>query len=203
MPTSSPHAGGAKLKTQRMPMTKTKTGCMTCKIRRVKCDEGKPACKKCVSTGRVCDGYPSLFRETTFGKSPALAASLARTAPVLRAPMLPPLYQLRLHKSTQQAVNELATQFTIKPSAGLIFSYESEARATLGAVSEPEIHHALVSLNCFREIFDQFGESGFLTSQLGPRALHGLQEYNMAVTSLASRLSDASPKSVKLALLCC
>ncbi|KAJ3492653.1 hypothetical protein NLG97_g5246 [Lecanicillium saksenae] len=36
---------------------KTKTGCKTCRIRRVKCDEGRPACKKCISTGRTCDGY--------------------------------------------------------------------------------------------------------------------------------------------------
>ncbi|KAL8970173.1 MAG: hypothetical protein Q9197_003947, partial [Variospora fuerteventurae] len=34
-----------------------KTGCVTCKIRHIKCDETKPACKKCTSTGRQCDGY--------------------------------------------------------------------------------------------------------------------------------------------------
>ncbi|KAL5376460.1 hypothetical protein DPSP01_010469 [Paraphaeosphaeria sporulosa] len=36
---------------------KVKSGCRTCKIRRVKCDEGWPACRACISTGRVCDGY--------------------------------------------------------------------------------------------------------------------------------------------------
>ncbi|KAF2003994.1 hypothetical protein P154DRAFT_485637 [Amniculicola lignicola CBS 123094] len=38
---------------------KTKTGCTTCRIRRVKCDETKPDCHRCSSTGRRCDGYPS------------------------------------------------------------------------------------------------------------------------------------------------
>ncbi|KAG8422591.1 hypothetical protein J3459_010226 [Metarhizium acridum] len=28
-----------------------------CRIRRVKCDEAKPACVRCTSTGRKCDGY--------------------------------------------------------------------------------------------------------------------------------------------------
>lgn len=28
------------------------------RIRRIKCDETKPACVKCTSTGRTCDGYP-------------------------------------------------------------------------------------------------------------------------------------------------
>ncbi|KAL3482765.1 hypothetical protein BJX62DRAFT_100761 [Aspergillus germanicus] len=36
---------------------KVRTGCITCKIRRVKCDEGKPSCSRCLSTGRKCDGY--------------------------------------------------------------------------------------------------------------------------------------------------
>ncbi|PYH88549.1 hypothetical protein BO71DRAFT_365186 [Aspergillus ellipticus CBS 707.79] len=36
---------------------KVKTGCITCRIRRVKCDEAKPSCLKCSSTGRKCDGY--------------------------------------------------------------------------------------------------------------------------------------------------
>ncbi|KAF2438054.1 hypothetical protein P171DRAFT_437143 [Karstenula rhodostoma CBS 690.94] len=36
---------------------KAKSGCRTCKVRKVKCDEGWPACRACVSTGRVCDGY--------------------------------------------------------------------------------------------------------------------------------------------------
>ncbi|RSM13194.1 hypothetical protein CEP52_002046 [Fusarium oligoseptatum] len=34
-----------------------RTGCITCKIRRVRCDEQKPSCNRCLSTGRKCDGY--------------------------------------------------------------------------------------------------------------------------------------------------
>ncbi|KAJ4148640.1 hypothetical protein LMH87_003101 [Akanthomyces muscarius] len=34
-----------------------KSGCRTCKTRRVKCDEARPACLKCTKTGRVCEGY--------------------------------------------------------------------------------------------------------------------------------------------------
>ncbi|WAO89297.1 Zn(2)-C6 fungal-type domain-containing protein [Fusarium falciforme] len=36
---------------------KVKTGCKTCKLRRIKCDEGKPSCNKCLSSGRLCAGY--------------------------------------------------------------------------------------------------------------------------------------------------
>ncbi|KAK5222109.1 hypothetical protein LTR72_006366 [Exophiala xenobiotica] len=34
-------------------------GCITCRIRRVKCDEGRPSCDRCLKTGRHCDGYPA------------------------------------------------------------------------------------------------------------------------------------------------
>ncbi|KAF5011302.1 hypothetical protein FDECE_2602 [Fusarium decemcellulare] len=41
---------------------KVRTGCLTCKVRKVKCDEGKPYCQRCVSTGRKCDGYAPTIR---------------------------------------------------------------------------------------------------------------------------------------------
>ncbi|KAL5336652.1 hypothetical protein BJX70DRAFT_273463 [Aspergillus crustosus] len=36
---------------------RVKSGCGTCKVRKVKCDEHFPVCQRCLSTGRVCDGY--------------------------------------------------------------------------------------------------------------------------------------------------
>ncbi|KAF5669459.1 hypothetical protein FHETE_4963 [Fusarium heterosporum] len=42
---------------QRKGPSKTRTGCKTCRIRKVKCDEGRPSCQRCVGTGRKCDGY--------------------------------------------------------------------------------------------------------------------------------------------------
>ncbi|KAE9365502.1 hypothetical protein N431DRAFT_488658, partial [Stipitochalara longipes BDJ] len=36
---------------------KTKKGCKTCKIRKVKCDESRPICQRCLKFGLGCDGY--------------------------------------------------------------------------------------------------------------------------------------------------
>ncbi|KAH8646814.1 hypothetical protein BX600DRAFT_476960 [Xylariales sp. PMI_506] len=52
---------------------RSSTGCVTCRIRRVKCDEGKPFCNRCASTGRKCDGYkspPSASRESALTFDP-------------------------------------------------------------------------------------------------------------------------------------
>ncbi|TPX16923.1 uncharacterized protein E0L32_003485 [Thyridium curvatum] len=37
---------------------RTKTGCLTCRKRKKKCDETKPECSNCVRGGFVCAGYP-------------------------------------------------------------------------------------------------------------------------------------------------
>jgi Fungal Zn(2)-Cys(6) binuclear cluster domain len=42
---------------KRRPNKKTRTACKTCRIRKVKCDEGKPTCKRCETFGVDCDGY--------------------------------------------------------------------------------------------------------------------------------------------------
>ncbi|RFU26147.1 hypothetical protein B7463_g10185, partial [Scytalidium lignicola] len=36
---------------------KTRTGCKTCRIRRIKCDENRPSCGQCTRGRRICDGY--------------------------------------------------------------------------------------------------------------------------------------------------
>ncbi|KAH6651314.1 hypothetical protein F5144DRAFT_559092 [Chaetomium tenue] len=45
------------LKRSRVVVSQSKRGCVTCKTRRVKCDEQKPLCRRCVQAGRLCSGY--------------------------------------------------------------------------------------------------------------------------------------------------
>ncbi|KAK2755956.1 hypothetical protein FQN54_005753 [Arachnomyces sp. PD_36] len=41
---------------------RTKTGCLTCRKRRIKCDETHPVCRNCVKSKRECLGYDPVFR---------------------------------------------------------------------------------------------------------------------------------------------
>lgn len=41
---------------------RTKTGCQTCRTRRIKCDEGKPECNNCIKSKRNCGGDPASVR---------------------------------------------------------------------------------------------------------------------------------------------
>jgi Fungal Zn(2)-Cys(6) binuclear cluster domain len=38
-------------------ITRTRTGCQTCRDRKVKCGEEKPQCNNCLRTNHVCPGY--------------------------------------------------------------------------------------------------------------------------------------------------
>ncbi|KIW68112.1 hypothetical protein PV04_04079 [Phialophora macrospora] len=41
----------------RQAHSKVRTGCRTCKSRRVKCDETRPACLRCMKAKYICEGY--------------------------------------------------------------------------------------------------------------------------------------------------
>ncbi|KAA8908435.1 hypothetical protein TRICI_004773, partial [Trichomonascus ciferrii] len=43
---------------------RTKTGCLTCRKRRIKCDEKHPTCSNCDKSKRICLGYDPIFRIT-------------------------------------------------------------------------------------------------------------------------------------------
>ncbi|KAI0206336.1 hypothetical protein F4808DRAFT_115558 [Astrocystis sublimbata] len=57
-PSSSDGHGIEEPSQKRVPARKrTKTGCLTCRKRRIKCDEGKPTCNNCLKSKRQCEGY--------------------------------------------------------------------------------------------------------------------------------------------------
>jgi hypothetical protein len=51
------HLLEARKRNGRIGSRKSRGGCVTCKSRRVKCDEERPLCHRCTSSGRKCEGY--------------------------------------------------------------------------------------------------------------------------------------------------
>src|SRR5277367_5744642 len=49
-------AEGQEQTAEKQVKKRTKTGCQTCRSRRIKCDEAKPECMKCVKSSRKCEG---------------------------------------------------------------------------------------------------------------------------------------------------
>ncbi|PMD58570.1 uncharacterized protein K444DRAFT_531619 [Hyaloscypha bicolor E] len=103
---------------RRASKPKVKTGCNNCKNRRVKCDETRPQCNKCVRSGRHCDGYPAYKRtveaaipiaprpgsstatiistSSSSSSSPPNSAELARRHPLRSVPANPRIPTVRI-----------------------------------------------------------------------------------------------------------
>ena len=145
------------------------------RIRKIKCDETRPSCQKCVSTGRACDGYELPFRFFTGGQP----ASTIQTVP--------------------QDVEVLNRSFSTKTIFdGVNLGCDEEAKQILQAsLTELPIRHAVSSLRALREEFETSG------AQQTPSGGYGLQQYGMALRGLASNLSSLDSNGLKSALLCC
>lgn len=63
---------------------RTKTGCLTCRKRRIKCDEQHPACRNCQKSKRECLGYDPIFKQapgpTAIQPAPSSAPSVSGIA---------------------------------------------------------------------------------------------------------------------------
>ncbi|KAF4944515.1 hypothetical protein FGADI_12633 [Fusarium gaditjirri] len=193
--------------------TKVKTGCATCRsvktppshprkahthrkkrIRKVKCDEAKPSCEKCVKTGRKCDGYESVFRPFSSTPQPIAKPGTATSG----------------HDNAKGELSlspgDLNRYFSTKTIFDVELSCNEEAAEVLQAsLTNDSIRHALLSLRALRGNLESTKEGGGSDTDEQQRLSYnfGLQQYSKALTSLASKLAYPSPESLKSALLCC
>ncbi|KAH9204615.1 hypothetical protein DL95DRAFT_319114 [Leptodontidium sp. 2 PMI_412] len=70
-----------KHKKPRASKPKIKPGCVTCRARRVKCDETKPHCLRCQKFGRLCDGYVPVTQNRTHQSQPRIFTAHSRAIP--------------------------------------------------------------------------------------------------------------------------
>ncbi|KAH8898002.1 hypothetical protein GQ53DRAFT_712517 [Thozetella sp. PMI_491] len=177
---------------------KVKTGCATCRIRKVKCDESKPSCRKCVDSGRTCDGYESPFRFITsqsIGGAYASGSNLVARAPLIR-PTTTEISPLD--------VDLLNRYFSTKTIFDVKLGCDEEAKQVLRAsLTYPPIRHAVSSLRVLRQHLEM--SAGVLESVVRQTSSYdyGLQQYCMALAGLASNLSCPGSSGLNLALICC
>jgi hypothetical protein len=168
------------------------------RIRKVKCDENKPFCRKCVTTGRTCDGYESPFRN--FARQPANNAHAKGVkSEVSLRPIRPPFVEI-----TQRDVELLNRYFSIKTVFGVKLGCDDEAKEVLQAsLADPTIQHALLSLRALREDFESSKDGPRSVALQTPSYCYGLQQYSRALGGLASNLSCPNYEGLRSALICC
>lgn len=177
-----------------------KTGCATCRIRKVKCDEKKPCCQKCIDTGRTCDGYESPFRVVT-SRSIINGARASGIPGAASRPVRPALTEI-----SPADIDLLNRYFSTKTMFDVKLGCDEEAREVLEAsLTDPTVRHAVSSLRSLREHLETSGDVSASAAQQSPSYGYdyGVQQYCMALGGLASNLSSPGSNALKSALLCC
>ncbi|KAI1326213.1 hypothetical protein F5Y16DRAFT_235520 [Xylariaceae sp. FL0255] len=162
---------------------KVKTGCLTCKIRHKKCDERKPSCLPCTSTGRRCDflqlsGQVALINWSLKGvlwNTPRLHLIDTWHFEYFRVVSVPELSQC-LGTGVWESIILPATYAESSILSGVL------ALAALGRNMTPS------------------SSSGKMALAPGFPESYALHKYNQAIRELNNRL-DASPSSREVALL--
>ncbi|KFY70251.1 hypothetical protein V499_09323 [Pseudogymnoascus sp. VKM F-103] len=133
-------------KKPRASKPKVKTGCLTCKIRHVKCDESKPHCTRCLSTGRVCDGYsPPRLLTHIITHSPSHTITHFPTPLPSPAITNAPTPLLPGTPSEQDSFHTFRT-LTTAHLGGLFTSPFWSRHVLQASLHEPSIFHAAVAL---------------------------------------------------------
>ncbi|KAF2971285.1 hypothetical protein GQX73_g2275 [Xylaria multiplex] len=175
---------------------KVKTGCRTCKARRVKCDEGRPACHRCVSTGRTCDGY-GIWGGGTIKRA---AQALTPTATVQHAVSsqfgkLSPEQEICFRWFRYQTYAKLPLPFITPFWHTLILQ---------ACIVEPAILHAAIALGSAhqKESLEE-GKPTEASATLDPQQKFMLREYGEAIRSLQPHFSSQDRRSIHVALAAC
>ncbi|CAG9943289.1 unnamed protein product [Clonostachys rosea f. rosea IK726] len=129
---STTPTGGERSSRRSRP--KVKTGCSSCKQRRIKCDEKRPACSQCIKSRRECTGYPPPPRHALplegvriAPKPVAIAAepvapAAPKTGPIQKYVILPPRRVVRRNqaRSTPEHYGAVEPSPTLyRPASGL------------------------------------------------------------------------------------
>ncbi|KOS18353.1 hypothetical protein ESCO_003181 [Escovopsis weberi] len=171
------------------------------KIRRIKCDEQKPNCKKCFSTGRTCDGYAPVAK-------PDDASWPCGTGIAAARPRLPPPQALTRHRARGQPSRSLAPDFDgdmierqyinhwLPIAHGVVKIHDRESsRFWLDAVPEfgirhQGIRHAIVALSAAHEMVERHGLGRDLSRPPGKLECFVIRQYNKAIRLVREHVDD-------------
>ncbi|KAH7029881.1 uncharacterized protein B0I36DRAFT_326453 [Microdochium trichocladiopsis] len=94
-------------------MERSRTGCATCRKRKRKCDETRPACRACTSRGVECGGYSLELR---WGNAVASRGHLAGATTPVRPPTSKPAAARRQHQQQDQAAQSMSLSVSLSQS---------------------------------------------------------------------------------------
>ena len=173
---------------------------MTVRIRKVKCDEDRPACHRCISTGRVCDGYGIWGGGGNF-YSHQQRLTGSKDSRVVPRPLAP----VSLASGTEE--KGYFEWFKCRTAIKLPGSFVSSFWNTLlfqASLNEPAVLHAVLSLSSVHKTGTINAEVQRKTDNIpNEQELFTLQHYVKAITHLQPHFLVKDRASVRVALITC
>ncbi|PYH84636.1 hypothetical protein BO82DRAFT_429966 [Aspergillus uvarum CBS 121591] len=181
---------------------RSRTGCRTCRARRVKCDETPVACNNCTNSGRACDGYD--VHRLIPGGGRRKAGNLL---PVLT---IPADMARKLQWTATSDERRCLSFFQHRSVEHLVGFYDSSLWQQVIfrlCYQEPAIYHAVVALGAV----NQANEIAGCIPRPGQSTVHlqntwyqfALEQSARAITLLNRRRMSQDPQLQEVILVCC
>lgn len=188
---------------RRLGNRKSKQGCLTCKARKVKCDETHPICIRCQNSDRTCLGYGDVFVTTTQAAKSLSPddQSRIRSRSHSRSPYSPPL-------DFSSSPESVLSVYSDSSEARSLQYYQNEISQILGGTvdssfwtrsilelseSEPAIRQALVAVSSLWEARVRSDVPDRYACQQ-----RSIEQYNKALTLTAQRVAQPDADTVAL-----
>ncbi|KUJ23781.1 uncharacterized protein LY89DRAFT_2545 [Mollisia scopiformis] len=185
---------------------RSKTGCQTCKQRRVKCDETKPGCVRCQNLGRECGGYaPEALDDSSKNVAPVpihpRPMSVMQYAPSVAIPGTPDerrYFQRFCDKTAAEICGSFDPTFWTEKVLQLCHTdapirYVTIALGALAKSLEVTSFPTRLSLSGFPQIDHQ---------HLDEHHKFSLRLYSRSIATLRAILSDGR-RHLRTSLTCC
>ncbi|TLD32831.1 hypothetical protein PspLS_00399, partial [Pyricularia sp. CBS 133598] len=185
---------------------KVRSGCITCKARKVKCDEGKPSCLRCLKSGRSCDGY----------LHPSVMASRRKSNKIKPAdtggPASPLLTLLDGAMPEEKRSFHFFQHVTAPNLAGDLDANFWKVLVLQVCQTEPAVRHAVLAVSSLHEHLAY--KRGHLTLQntgsttaeqhihSEPQHSFALHQYNKAIACLIGQMKDTTSRPLAPLLTC-
>ncbi|KAI9041126.1 Zn(II)2Cys6 transcription factor [Aspergillus affinis] len=176
---------------------RSKTGCKTCRIRRVKCDEARPVCNRCSSTGRKCDGY--VVCSAGHAKRPLIPRAYSSPAPCAAVGCFPRLS----HAEAQGFV--YFRDHTSREATGWFVSAIWKQMILPMAHREAAVMHAAVGVGAMHRSTRGQSPSLRLPACMESHHSFALSQYVKAIRQLRERLDrfEHDRQNPEIALVAC
>jgi hypothetical protein len=172
---------------------------MDCRIRKVKCDEGKPVCHRCLSTRRVCDGYG------IWGGGGNKYGD--RSASVSQPGLLVPRKPLKVRGDAGDKQHICFEWFMFRTTRKLPSAFSSGFWNTLviqASFNEASVYHAILALSTVHMHFtEKSSDRNTIYTSPDENERFMLQHYGKSMGHLQAHFSAHTRPSVRVTLITC